>query len=179
MPVVLNSNQAYQIFMKVQGSCAQVAMWKEEKGLIEEQQEADADERAVVARSSRSSKRRRQTALSDSDSAGSHVCMLGCCALDSCVRCGGVGLVALLLGAACMAALLLVALFPATDLPTSARIDLTFVLSPRLFLRVCARGAPSRRRGSPSRYVCFLSHFASNFFARIVRLLALNVEIKR
>jgi hypothetical protein len=102
MPVVLNSNQAYQIFMKVQGSCAQVAMWKEEKGLIEEQQEADADERAVVARSSRSSKRRRQTALSDSDSDGSHVCMLGCCALDSCVRCGGVGLVALLLGGCCV-----------------------------------------------------------------------------
>jgi hypothetical protein len=78
-----------------------------------------------------------------------------------------------------MAALLLVVLFPATDLPPSARIDLTFVMSPRLFLRVWARGAPSRRRGSPRRYVCFLSHFASNFFAKIVRLLALNVEIKR
>ena len=33
--------------------------------------------------------------------------------------CGGVGLVALLLAAACMVALLLVALFPATDLPPS------------------------------------------------------------
>ena len=35
------------------------------------------------------------------------------------IHSGGVGLVALLLAAACMAALLLVALFPATDLPPS------------------------------------------------------------
>jgi len=81
MPVVLNSNQAYQAFMKEQGSCGQSEMWREEKGLMEEEQEAKADEGAVVARPLRSSKRSRPTVKSNSDEVSHSVPWWGVCVL--------------------------------------------------------------------------------------------------